>query len=463
MAGSRPGASIQEETHKLLRRSVDRFQGDTLVPVSDVREPERLRRELHALIEVAKTLTAPLDLPALLGAVMDKLYKVVEPADLGAIMLWDESAGVFRPEATFGYDLTAMREMGLRAGESMTGKVYDEGKARLFATPDEVAAAMADMREANRAVMARALGSDAPPRSALAVPLRAGDHKFGVLVLETLRGPTDFTETDLPFVQTLADLIAMAIDRARLEAEAEAVRDAQQVDRLRSEVMATLSHELRTPLAAIKGYSTALLLDEVDWSDDKRREFLRLIDGECDNLQAMISDILDSALIDVGQLVIERQPVRLERLCHEVADEMQRRTDRHHLIVDFPPGFPIVDADPRRVRQVARNILDNAIKYSHNGGLIVIRGEVRPRDVVVSIADQGVGISPEDLIPLFEKYFRVKAPTGYHVAGTGLGLPVARAIVEAHGGRIWAESKTGQGTTLYFSLPHTDLSEDTDV
>jgi signal transduction histidine kinase len=283
-----------------------------------------------------------------------------------------------------------------------------------------------------------------------------------VLVLETLRGPIDFTETDLPFVQTLADLIALTIDRARLEAEADAVRDAQQAERLRSEVMATLSHELRTPLAAIKGYSTALLLDEVDWPDEKRHEFLRLIDGECDNLQAMISDILDSALIDVGQLAIEHQPVRLERLAHEVADEMQRRADSHHLIVDFPPGFPIVDADPRRVRQVVRNILDNAIKYSPNGGLIVMRGEVRPKDVVVSIADQGVGISPEDLIPLFEKYFRVKAPTGYHVAGTGLGLPVARAIVEAHGGRIWAESKVGQGTTLYFSLPRTGLSADAD-
>ncbi len=318
---------------------------------------------------------------------------------------------------------------------------------------------MADMREANRAVMARALGSDALPRSAVAVPLRAGDHPFGVLVLETLHGPAEFSESDLPFVQTLADLIAMAIDRARLEAEADAVRDAQQVDRLRSEVMATLSHELRTPLAAIKGYSTALLLEEVDWPDEKRREFLRLIDEESDNLQAMISDLLDSSLIDVGQLAIERQPVRLERLSHEIADEMQRRTDMHRLVVDFPPGFPIVDADPRRVKQVVRNILDNAIKYSPNGGLIVVRGEVRPKDVVVSVADQGVGISPEDLIPLFEKYFRVKAPTGYHVAGTGLGLPVARAIVEAHGGRIWAESKVGQGTTLHFSLPRTELSE----
>jgi len=422
------------------------------------RELERRTRELHALTEVAKTLTAALDLPTLLGAVMNKLANVLEPAEIGAIMLWDAASGLFRPEAVFGYDRDTMRAMGLRAGESITGKVYDEGVAHLLATPAEVAEAMADMRPANRAVMARALGSDALPRSTLAAPLRVGERKFGVLVLETLHGPTEFSKTDLPFVQTLADLIALEIDRARLAAEAAAIHNAQQADRLRSEVLATLSHELRTPLAAIKGYATALLLEEVSWSDEKRREFLHLIDEECDNLQVMIRDMLDFSLIDVGQMVIEPQPVRLPPLAHEIVDEMQRRTEIHRLVVDFPADFPIVDADARRIRQVMRNILDNAIKYSPDGGLIVTRGEVRPKDVVISIADQGVGISPEDLIPLFEKYFRVKAPTGYHVAGTGLGLPVARAIVEAHGGRIWAESKVGQGTTLYFSLPRAGLS-----
>jgi K+-sensing histidine kinase KdpD len=431
-------------------------------PVSENRELERRTRELYALTQVAKTLTAPLDLAALLQAVMERLNNVLEPADVGAVMLWDEAAGLFRAEAAFGYDLRVLGEVGLRAGESITGKVFDQASARLLATPAEVAEAMRDMRPANRAVMARALASDELPRSALAAPLRAGDHRFGVLVLETMHSPIDFTRSDLPFVQTLADLIALAIDRARLEDEAEATRDAQRADRLRSEVMATLSHELRTPLAAIKGYATTLLLDEVEWSAEKRGEFLNLIDEECDNLQGMISDLLDSSLFEVGQLAIERQPVRLPRVAREAGEEMQRRTEVHRLVVDFPADFPIVDADPRRIKQVMRNILDNAIKYSPSGGLVMIRGEVRPSDVVVSIADQGVGISPEDLIPLFEKYFRVKSPTGYHVAGTGLGLPVARAIVEAHGGRIWAESKVDQGTTLYFSLPRAGLSAEPD-
>jgi signal transduction histidine kinase len=272
-------------------------------------------------------------------------------------------------------------------------------------------------------------------------------------VLETLYGPAYFSDDDLPFIQALADLIALEINRARLDAEAAVAQQAQEEDRLRSEVMAALSHELRTPLASIKGYATALMLKEVTWPEEKRQEFLRLIDEETDNLERMVSDIMDASLIDIGQLDIEPQPLRLPRLAEEAAQEMQHHSKKHHIVVDFPPGFPIVDADPRRIRQVFLNILDNSVKYSPEGGLIVTRGEVRPTDVVVSFADQGVGISPEDLIPLFDKYFRVKAPTGYHVPGTGLGLPVARAIVETHGGRIWAKSRVGEGTTLCFSLP----------
>jgi signal transduction histidine kinase len=423
-------------------------------------ELERRTRELHALTKVAKALTAPLALPNLLQAVMDQLINVLEPAEIGVLMLWDQSAGLFRPTAAFGLPLTELHGMGLRAGESITGKTFDEGAARLLTTPGAVAEMMTDMRPANRAILERALGADATLQGILAVLLHAGDQKYGVLLIGTLNGPAQFTEEDLPFVQTLADLIALAIDRARLELEAAANRDAEQVERLRSEAMGTLSHELRTPLAAIKGYSTALLLEDIEWGEEKRREFLRLIDEECDNLKTMIGDILDSSLIDVGQLVIEPQPVRLPRLAHEIVRDLQRRTDVHRLVIDFAKDFPIVDVDPHWIRQVFRNILDNAIKYSPDGGLVMVHGEVREDDVVISIADQGVGISPEDLIPLFEKYFRVKAPTGYHVPGTGLGLPVARAIVEAHGGRIWAESKVEQGTTLYFSLPLGGLSAD---
>ena len=330
---------------------------------------ERQADELQALTEVTKALVAPRELPELLDAVMRTIARVLQPAEVGAIMLWDHPAGVFRPAAAIGYDLETLKEIGLRAGESITGKVFDAGQARLLAAPDEAARAMADLRPFNR------------------------------------------------------------------------------------EVLATLSHELRMPLSTIKGYATAMLIDELHWSDAQRDQFLQLIEEACDDMEGMLRDILDSSLADVDQLKLEPQPVRLGSLARQVAGELQHRSEQHRLVVDFPQDFPIVSADERWIKQVLRNILDNAVKYSPEGGLIVLRGETRRADVVVSVADQGIGISSEDVIPLFEKYFRVRSVSTLHVPGTGLGLPIARAVVEAHGGRIWVESTVGEGSTILFSLP----------
>jgi K+-sensing histidine kinase KdpD len=280
------------------------------------------------------------------------------------------------------------------------------------------------------------------------------------LILESLDPATPFTPSSLSLVQTLADLVALAIDRERLAQQADSIRAARQAERLRSEVLASLSHELRMPLSTIKGYATAMQIEELAWTEGKRGEFLRLIEEACDDMEFMIRDILDSSLIDVDQLRLEIQPVRLPAIAREAAGELQPRSEVHRLVVDFPTGFPIVPADPHWIKQVLRNILDNAVKYSPDGGLIVLRGEARRADVVLSVADQGIGISSEDVIPLFEKFFRVRSVSTLHVPGTGLGLPIARAVVEAHGGRIWVESKEGEGTTVYFSLPRDPTVEE---
>lgn len=432
--------------------------------ISAYRNDNHIAHKLHIIIEVARTLAIDLELSELLQAVLEKITAVMEPAEFGAILFWEPSTQSFRPQAVSGpalNDRDAVLSISLSEGESITGSVFDKDQARLLSNPDEISREMANLHPAKRSAMNRGYGMNGKPICAVAVPLRKDEHKYGVLVLETLHGPVVFTEEDLPFIQALGDLIALEIDRDRLDIEATFTQHLQEEERLRSEVMAALSHELRTPLASIKGYATALMLQEVDWPKDKRQEFLRLIDEETDNLELMVSDIMDASLIDIGRLNIEPQPLRLATLAEEVTQEIHHHSSVHKFVVDFPAGFPIVDADPQRMRQVFLNIIDNAIKYSPEGGLIVIRGEVRPTDVVVSIADQGVGISQEDLIPLFDKYFRVKAPTGYHVPGTGLGLPVARAIVETHGGRIWARSRIGEGTTLYFSVP-LSLSRDGD-
>ena len=214
-----------------------------------------------------------------------------------------------------------------------------------------------------------------------------------------------------------------------------------------------LAHEMRTPLTSIKGYATALLMEEASFSPETQREFLQMIDEECEALQALIRDILESSSIDAGLLTLEPRLVMLPHLTKTVVDDTARHAPRHHCLVDFPAHFPTVSADVERIVQVLRNLLENAVKYSPQGGLIVVRGEVQEDEIVVSVADQGLGIAPEHLNRLFEKFFRVRSPSGARVVGSGLGLPIARAIVERHGGRIWAQSQPGQGSTFSFTLP----------
>jgi signal transduction histidine kinase len=420
---------------------------------TDCSQVNRLEREHQALIEELGILKNPTPLHKTLYLILENVAAVLPQTDFGAVMLWDQSSGLFRPWASYGCDPAVFKRIGLRAGESITGKVYEESKPALIGSQEEAERAMQNMRPGNRAIFERALNRAPKPAFIIAAPIATADQKFGVLVCESFNAVRTFTAVDLPFLQSAGDLMAIAIDRSRLLARAEAIRQTREAEHLRSEMMATLSHELRMPLTTIKGYSTMLLMDEVDWPRSEINEYLELIDEECESMQTMIGSILDSSLIDVNQLPIEPQPLRLPHLAQLVAGEVQRQTSAHRLFVDFASNFPPVNADPRWIKQVFRNILDNAVKYSPNGGFIVLRGEARAEDVIVSIADQGIGISPEDLIPIFEKYFRVRNPHTMNIPGTGLGLPIARAIVEVHGGKIWADSKLGQGTTVYFSLP----------
>ena len=417
---------------------------------------ERFLRERCAITESIQILSAATKLPSSLNAVIAKIMEVIEPAETGIVLLWDDSNGLLRPYAVVGYELGVFKEVGLQMGESLPGKVFAMGQARLYTSTVEIAKAVDNLRPANLDHWQQALGKDYLPKNILAAPITTSNQKHGVLVLEILDEPTEFTEQDLAFIQLIADLVSLRLEKNRLDLATTASQAGEQI---RTDWVETLSHELSMPLTAIKGYATALLLDEVEWSLMKRQEFLQLIEAECDQMETLLSDFLNSTFSDMDQFYLEPQSLQLSQIAHKIAEEMERRTDKHQLIVDFPSNLPMVQADPRWIKQVFRNLLDNAIKYSPEGGLIVIRGEVRSTDVVISISDQGIGMPPEDLIPIFDKYERAKSLEGAQIPGTGLGLPIARSIVEAHGGHIWVDSRINQGSTLSFSLPHKGFYE----
>ncbi len=416
-------------------------------------------QRLLTIFEIARVLATQHDPEIILPKLLSCLIETFEAADAGILLVYEPANEWLTVKATHGYDLAALRQLRLAPGESMSGKVFQTGQTELYPTPEAIAAAIADVTPANREISRAATSGRRQPLSAICIPLITGQTKVGALVLENLRQPSSFVHEDLTFLQHVADIIALAIE-SRLREELQAAQSLNEANRLKAELISTLAHEMRTPLTSIKGYSTALLMEEANFSPETRHEFLQIIDEECNTLQDLIRDLLESSIIEAGLLKLEPQPVMLPHLAKNVIDDIARRNPKYRLLVDFPSPFPIVDADPRRIEQVLRNLLDNAVKYSPQEGLIVVRGQVHQEEIVISVADQGVGIAPEHLNRLFERFFRVKSGLGRHVVGSGLGLPITRTLVESHGGRIWAESKAEQGSTFYFTLPLKGLSQE---
>ena len=414
-------------------------------------------QKLSIIFEVARLLATRRDLETMVSRLLFALIETFEAADAGVLRLFDPEEDWLIVKAAHGYHLDILSQIHFSPGETTSGQAFQVGEAQLYPTPESIAAARANMTPDHRDMFVKATAGLGQSQSVISLPL-VTDQKVGVLTLENRRQPGSFVRADLSFWKAVADLIALAIENTLLAQELQDTQSLNEANRFKAELISTLAHEMRTPLTSIKGYSTALLMEEASFNPETRKEFLEIVDEECDALQDLIHDLLESSIIDAGLFRIEPQPVRLPRLAQTVVDDMTRRARKHRLVLDFPPDFPIVDADPRRIAQVLRNLLDNAVKYSPNGGLVVLRGVVQKDEVIISVSDQGAGIAPDDLNRLFEKFFRVKSGLARHVVGSELGLPIAHTIVDSHGGRIWAESKVGEGTTLYFTLPLHGLS-----
>ena len=416
-------------------------------------------QKLSIIFEIARLLATIRDPETMFYQLLSSIIGTFEAADAGVLRLYDAETDQLVVKAAQGYHLEIMKQIPLAPGEGTSGKAFQSGRIELYPTPEAIAASRASMTYEHSKLYGEATQGLGRSQSLISMPL-ATDRKVGTLTLDNRRQADSFAPSDLPFWKTVADLIALAIENARLAQELQDTQALSEANRLKAELISTLAHEMRTPLTSIKGYSTALLLEEASFSPETQREFLQIIDEECDILRTLISDLLESSIIDAGLLRIEPQPVRLPLLAKSVVEEIAPRAEKHRLLLDFPDDFPIVDADPQRIAQVLRNLVDNAVKYAPDGGLIVMRGEAHSDEVIVSVADQGLGIAPEDLNRLFEKFFRVRSGLARHVVGSGLGLPIAHTIVESHGGRIWAESTLGRGTTLYFTLPLSGPSQD---
>ena len=231
------------------------------------------------------------------------------------------------------------------------------------------------------------------------------------------------------------------------------ISKAKEAEQLKDEFVSLVSHELRTPLTSIKGAARTLLRHYSSLDDATRRELLRDVDEESDRLHRLVENLLDFSRAEAGVLRLATEPVHMGKLAARVVKEMRSRAPTHGFDLNFPSELPPVEADPLRVEQVLRNLLDNAVKYSMPGGLIELRGRISGDKLEVSVRDQGIGIRPEDLNRVFGRFQRADDSAQARGPGVGLGLAICRRLVEAHGGRIWVESEPGVGSTFFFTLP----------
>ncbi len=227
----------------------------------------------------------------------------------------------------------------------------------------------------------------------------------------------------------------------------------REIDRMKASLISTVSHELRTPLAAIKGYVSTLLADDVTWEPEAQREFLLTISEETDRLSDLVSDLLDLSRIEGGSLKVQPEPLDLETLIARAARNAHPAPGNRlevHLPADLPPVF----ADPRHIEVVLRNLIENAVKYGGETSPVRVSATQENTYLVVRVEDEGPGIPPEHVPHVFESFYRVESGLTRQASGAGLGLAICRGFVKAHGGKIWVEPRA-RGTCIAFSLPLT--------
>jgi signal transduction histidine kinase len=282
----------------------------------------------------------------------------------------------------------------------------------------------------------------------LGLPFRGERLIMGALIFVRFGGPI-YEKDHIRIASVAAELLSMLFERIAWKETDTKLRELERQMQLQEDFVSTISHELRTPLGFIKGYSTSLLRQDTKWDEVTQREFLNIIDEEADRLAQLIENVLESARLQSKTLTLRFQPLRLDAILRDVVARIRSRYKDIDISMDIKPALSI-RGDGVRLAQVFENLFTNAMKYAPDSPIIVLLNQVG-KSMLVSFTDRGPGIPKESLPFIFERFYRVRSEK--NVTGTGLGLYICKQIIDAHRGKIWAESLPDQGTTFFIELP----------
>jgi PAS domain S-box-containing protein len=415
----------------------------TVVSFRDLTATLRARRAERLLSEAGRVLAETLDE----GPTLARIARLVVPdmADWCMVVLLERGqARRVAVEVADPSQMEAARDLLERYpidanAQHGVGRVLRTGEPELL--PD--AQGFVDEGEAG-AALRRELLERIGLASFIAVPLFARGRLLGVLDFATAASRRRYGPEDLALAQALAERCALAIDNARL------YREARDATAARDDVLSIVSHDLKNPIAAIKAGAGSLARTAEPGSIQARVSHTLL--RASDRMTRLVSDLVDLASLDAGRLSMRLQPVDAAEIAAEVVQTLGTVAEEEGvaLRLEPPPARAPALADRERIAQVLSNLVGNAIKATEQGGEIRVRVEARSRSAVLLVSDTGSGIAPEDLPHVFERYWRGSAA---RYAGQGLGLAIAKRIVDAHGGRIWVESEVGRGSTFGVEIP----------
>jgi len=412
------------------------------------RETERERAlalQLTALNKLFQQLSMTLDLDATLRMVANAPMTLLE-ADLTSIALLEEDGHHLSVVAAAGVDVTLGDDQRWSADRAFVSSMLSSDQPFVLSDPTQYMRMLSPLLASRQAATV--------VKSVASVPLLLGDCPLGVLVV-AFEKPRGFSQEDMAFLHALGQEAALAIRNARLyEREREQVARLRTLDELQESFVSAVSHELRTPLTCIKT-SVELLHATRDTLSEAQVELIDTMGHHVDRLEALVNDLLESTRLEADQVTLSRQPTNLRPLVEHAVESLRPLTDRKRQTVylHWPDTLALVDVDRRRIEQVLTNILSNASKFTPKQGQIDISVRETPASVQVCITDNGPGIPKEEQSRVFEKFYVVTDNRG--LSGIGLGLYIARQLIELHGGRIWVESQVGEGSTFCFTVPKT--------